>query len=866
MSSPSPLPTPESVIQAISHRVGRDVSGPIEAMFRGSKHPLVGLNRLSHLIETQANPGVVFAQLGSVPPLARVLGLVLSTSQHLSDVLIQNPALVHDIISPDVVSAPLDREAILNEAEGLLHHTISYAHRLDRLRLLKQRLTLRLAAQDLGNLRHQEEIWRGLTTLALTILEISRDVVWRQFAASRGLSEACPVSVAAMGKAGGNELNYSSDIDLVMILRDDADEALEKAATKFAEQWRAALADRMGRGDLYRVDLRLRPFGTQGPLVSRMRVVESYYARYAESWEHLALIRSVVLGDEGIQSRWAAMRETTIFRGHRSEKLIGDLLKMRQRLEGLTHEGDLKRGSGGIRDIEFLVQIQQMLLGDKVEAAQVRGTMPALRALRAASALTEADEAALAEGYRFLRQLEHRCQLVSNTQTHELPQDEMTLEAIAESLGTTGVGLRRTLDAVRRQIREIYARAFGELMPGGPSSAQFEWIRVAPHGETLLAQIAENESSAIRLDTLTREAPALVSQLGQSTGILEQVISGEIAEAQSADVRFAPMLRRYDSGAMAKLIQGGWLRAVARWVLDPTLDLSREFAELSDAAIRVLVREMDVTVVAVGSLGAREGSLSSDGDIIIFTQDSLDVSGREKWARQLLQEVRSLRTLGSPLSIDLRLRPEGSSGPLVATMTSFVRYASEQMEPWERFALGRARLVTGDASVLREVQHAAYGLTLDADGFASLRAMKRRIESERVSPALRNRHIKLGTGAMDDILWLVQIGLMSLAGSSEAENLPLLVHDRLSWLAERGWISRMDLTTLAKAWHFLTHLRHRLALMGISDDVMTENPEKLARLAPHFGHSDPNELLREFETHLAAVRSVFESTMEARAR
>jgi [glutamine synthetase] adenylyltransferase / [glutamine synthetase]-adenylyl-L-tyrosine phosphorylase len=866
MSSSPSSPSPESVIQAISARVGRDVSGAIEAMFRGSRNPLVGLNRLSHLMEAQPNPGVVFAQLESVPPLARVLGLILSTSQHLSDVLIQNPTFVHEVISPEVVAAPIQRETILAEAEGLLNHTISYAHQLDRLRLLKQRFTLRLAAHDLGNLSDQESIWEGLTTLALTILEISRDVVWRHFASSRGLPEECPLSVTAMGKAGGKELNYSSDIDLVMILRDDADESLEKAATKFAEQWRAALSDRMGRGDLYRVDLRLRPFGTQGPLVSRMRVVESYYARYAESWEHLALIRSVVVEDEDIRARWESMRVSTIFRGSRSEKLIGDLLSMRQRLEGLTHEGDLKRGPGGIRDIEFLVQIQQMLLGDRVESARIRGTLPALRALRSAAALSEAEEAALAEGYRFLRQLEHRCQIVGNTQTHELPRDEQILEAIAESLGTTGVGLKRSLDAIRRQIREIYSSAFGDLMPGGRSAAQFEWIRIAPHGETLLRQISQNETSAARLEVLTREAPALLSQLGQATGILEQVMSGEILEPQEPGQRFAPMLRRYEPAPMAKLIRGGWLRAVARWALEPSLDLSQELADLADAAIRVLVRDSGVSVIAVGSLGAREGSLGSDGDIIIFSNDFVDVSAREKWARHLLQEVRSLRTLGSPLSIDLRLRPEGSSGPLVASMQGFVRYAAEQMDPWERFALGRARLICGDETALREIHHAAYGFSLDADGFASLRAMKRRIESERVSPALRNRHIKLGTGAMDDILWLVQIGLMSLAGSAEAEKLPLRVQERLIWLEERSWISPSNLTTLTTAWQFLTHLRHRLGLIGISDDVMTENPEKLGRLAPHFGHSDPNELLREFESHLAAVRSVFDTTMESHAR
>lgn len=866
MSSPHASSSPETVIQAISARVGRDVSGPIEAMFRGSRDPLAGLHRLSHLIAAQANPGVLFAQLESVAPLARVLGSMLATSQHLSDVLIQNPGLVHEVISPEIVAAPIERDTVLEEASGLLNHTISYAHQLDRLRLLKQRFTLRLAAQDLGNLRDQEGIWESLTTLALTLLEVSRDVVWRHFASSRGLPAECPLSVAAMGKAGGSELNYSSDIDLVMILRDDADEALEKAATKFAEQWRAALSDRMGRGDLYRVDLRLRPFGTQGPLISRMRVVESYYARYAESWEHLALIRSVVIGDAEISARWNVMQANTIFRGSRSEKLISDLLAMRKRLEGLTHEADLKRGPGGIRDIEFLVQIQQMLLGDKVESARVRGTLPALRALSSAGVLSPVDEAALADGYRFLRQLEHRCQLVSNTQTHELPQDESTLAAIAESLGTTPVGLHRALDAVRRQVREIYATAFGDLMPGGNSGTQLEWLRQAPHGEMLLAQVLQNESSEARLEVLTRDAPALLGQIGQHTGILEQIMSGEIIEPQDPVQRFAPMHRRYDSAAMAKLIQGGWLRSVTRFVLDSSLCLSHELADLADAAIRALLSDAQVSVVALGSLGSREGSLSSDGDILLFGDANLPISSHEKSARQVLQEVRALRTLGSPLSIDLRLRPEGSSGPLVASLPGFVRYAAEHMEPWERFALGRARLISGDPAVLREVQHAAYGLTLDADGFASLRAMKRRIESERVSPALRRRHLKLGTGAMDDILWLVQIGLMSLAGSAEAEQLPLEVPDRLVWLNERSWISGSALANLTSAWQFLTVLRHRLGLIGISDDVMTENPEKLSRLAPHFGHSDPNELLREFESHLAAVRTVFESTMEAHAR
>lgn len=855
------------VIERLSAQAHRDVEPIVRAMFDFAPAADAGLARLERFLKAFGSQGSMFAQFESVPVLAKLLGTLLSTSQHMGDLLVQNPELSTLVVDPSELLAVHTVDDILGEGRRLVALSSSYAHRLDRLRFLRQMHLVRLAAVDLGDLAEQEEIWGGLSDLAEALILLTRDVAWDHFRKNAAdLPEVCPLFAIGMGKFGGRELNYSSDIDLVFGMPDSVNEQIEDRCMKFAEVWRAALADRMGRGDLYRVDLRLRPFGSQGPIVSRMKVLERYYTDYSEPWEHLAMVRSKMIGaDEESCSRWDALRNACVYTGARSEAVVASLLKMRARSEQIGSPDDLKRGSGGIRDIEFLVQINQMLQGKAHVELKGLGTVPAIRQLTDLELIEDRVGRELSESYQYLRKVEHRCQIVGNIQTHELPSDPDARTAVAWSLGAkTSHALESSLDVTRAGVRAIYDSVFNPVseVETERDPTLLYWLKGLPGEDKFLRSLDENLSSLARVTKIVHEAPALLPMLRQSVSVTEQVLSGEIDDQRDPRSRFGGAGGGNAESGMTRAMRNGWARAAVRKLLIEDLDGGAELSAHLDACVWALSEAWGdgYSVVALGSLAAEEMTPTSDADVIVFIDESVDRAEAERQLQKTLQEIKRYRGLGIPLSVDMRLRPEGRVGRLAVTYPAFERYQAEFMETWERFALGRSRLILGCDRAAELAGKAAYDRPITREELDELVAMKARIESERLNPRTRLRHVKLGFGGIDDITWLCQLWLLrdhSLFNGTP----PVRTADRLALLTAGGVFTAVEHDILSSAHSFLTELRWRLYLKGISDDIMPENPDRLARLADAFGLSDPNEILALFERHTHRVRAIFDENL-----
>ncbi|MEZ5162193.1 MAG: nucleotidyltransferase domain-containing protein [Fimbriimonadaceae bacterium] len=568
------------------------------------------------------------------------------------------------LLDPQQMERQFDVAEVVAEGERLLQNSISYAHKLDRIRYLKQLVTVKTAALDLANLLPQEQIWKSLNDLAEGVLTLIRTVVWEEIASKAEIEVECPVAIVGMGKFGGQEINYSSDLDLVFVIRDDADDQLEKLGLKFAERLRAALADHMGRGDLYRVDLRLRPFGSQGPMVSRMKSVENYYQNYAEPWEHLAMIRSRIVGDvDGIAARWEVLRQSIVFRGARSEGVLDSLQKMRARIDNLTTQQDLKRGPGGIRDVEFLTQTFQMLAGHREESLRIKGTIPAVNALQAARLLPPDAASDLIDSYRFLRQLEHRCQIIGGLQTHELPPDDQSRLLIANSLGMTGVSaLMTTIDHHRTRTRRWYEEGyrFSSTPKAEGNPIVRDWLSALQGKDQFLASLARNRESAEMAERIVRFAPALIPYLKSSVFLTEQVLSSEILDSSIASDRFAGFAKNWDALQFAKSVRNGWALECLRFVLGGE-DLGGGLAAHYDLAIEAMRLHFcpEVDLVGLGSYAANDLSPDSDLDLIAFVPNESEREKNEKGVLDLMRFVKELRNLSALIDLDFRLRPEG---------------------------------------------------------------------------------------------------------------------------------------------------------------------------------------------------------------
>ncbi|MFM9874370.1 MAG: nucleotidyltransferase domain-containing protein, partial [Fimbriimonadaceae bacterium] len=639
----------------------------------------------------------------------------------------------------------------------------------------------------------------------------------------------------------------------------------EEGARKYCEFFRSAVADRMGRGDLYRVDLRLRPFGSQGPIACLQSTFEKYYAQYAEPWEQVALIRSFLISPNlEIVEWWERMRERVVFAGARSEIALENLLKMRRRAEEQVDGSDLKRGAGGIRDVELSVQVMQLLNGAIHEELRGRPTLEMLSVGTELGLIDESMSRSFCENYIFLRRLEHRVQILANRQVYALPENLGLRDVVARSLGYSRTGALEDELMVRRgEVRRDFEILFAPLIQEENAGVgdELRWLDSVKGGNNYAKAVAENFSSKLRLEQILHGAPALVSHLQQSPGVLDQIVSGEICESVDSAERFKALNTRYDRGEMHRSLTNGWLRTITHSFFAENADLGELLTSHFDAAIGVLAGHwgQSVSVVGLGSYAAGEMCPASDADLLVLVGDDSEREAVERSLQSALIELGKLKGMGAPFEVDFRLRPEGRNGRLAVTPEGLRKYAATFMEPWERFALGRSRVVFGSdfaSELLREV---VYGDEISGIEFESLLHMKERIERERVKPGMRDRHIKLGRGGLDDIVWLVQLWMLRRSDSVlKLDDVPVRTVDRLRLLLNERFLDVVEYDALKEGLDVLRRIRNKLYLLGVGDDLFPENPDRLALVGECFGIEDPNEVLALYSRHRNRIRGIYE--------
>lgn len=834
---------------------------------RHNPDPDRAVANLERWLRATSSPALYASELEAVPKLGTLLLLVLGASQPLADGLIQNPELASLVLDPGEVGRVPTRESIEAEGRRLLQAATSPSHALDRLRFLKQRWTIPIVLNDLSGHWPQPAVWRALSDLADAIITLARDAVWQQ----RFPGTECPVTIVAFGKLGGYEVNYSSDVDLVYVLPDDADERVERDATRFAESFGRALSDRMGRGALFRVDLRLRPYGGTGAILRRMRSYEGYYDLYAEPWEGQALLRSrPVAGDPETMQRWEAMRVRRCFRPSLGENALSEMLAMRTRIEEFAEENDIKRGKGGIRDIEFTVQILQLAYGYGHPELQVLPTLQAIPALSRAKALPPRVDEKLGEGYTFLRKLEHRLQLLGDQQTHSMPSDRAALRKIAGLMNLGNASeLERTLRHWRRTVSGLYESILHPEAPrrsakeqvmealGAQAELAQRWIDSFPEADAFWTALVENENSLENVRDLLKKSPVLVEHLRHRLGVTERVLSGEIEEPGDL---FAPLEKRKGRGpeAFARAYERGWLGSIVRE--GSATQLKFDLAAGMDRLIRLAVEEVGggLTVYALGSWGNQDTGPGSDGDMLLLA-DGIPQAEAEVRAQALLLFLRKFGAYGARLTFDHRLRPEGGKGLLARTAAGLQAYDLEGMEMWERFALGHARLVMGDPATEKIIRKAADGLPLTPERANELLRMKRRIETERVQPQHIHRDPKLGHGGLVDAEWAVRMLEMRYSQDRAYGTLD----ERAEALFNAGRMEFQDQYLLKDGRRWLLEVRNTLWLLGFSNGIIPENPERLDGLADAMGIDSANLFLKYHETATRGVREAWVRTMRA---
>jgi len=438
-----------------------------------SAAPQLAARSLAALAAAHPDPAGFAARLRGRLGFRRRLVPVVAASRSLGAWLATHPTEADRLADGRHFTAPRARADLVAEATALVTEAKEPAAAWDGLRRFKRRELLRVAVRDLAGRVAVEQVAAELATLADACLEAALVVA----TAESGYQEPpLRLAVLGMGKLGGGELNYVSDVDVLFChepLPGAEAEAAARAAERVARGLMRGLSAVTAEGTCFEVDANLRPEGRNGPLSRTLGSYLAYWDRWAQPWERQALIKvRPVAGDAELAGRFCAEAAARVYPERLDPETVSAVRRMKSRVEGSAKAraaGDrqVKLGPGGLRDIEFAVQLLQLVHGRHDPGLRSGSTLVALDRLTAAGFVGRADAAQLAQAYRFLRLVEHRLQLASERRTHTIPAGEEARRWLARTLGyrdTPEAGALEQFEADRRRhavaVRGLHEKLF----------------------------------------------------------------------------------------------------------------------------------------------------------------------------------------------------------------------------------------------------------------------------------------------------------------------------------------------------------------------------------------------------------------------
>ena len=863
-------------------------------------------SRFGQLLERCRAAGVPFYDDAGVSGHVR---RVLAISDFAFDSFHRDPQL----LAPQALALMSDPRPADARAHELDAGERVEAEQLAQLRRFRRREALRLIWRDVNGLDEVEDTLAGASALAETCLEAALRWAEAALTARHGVprdaqGRAQRLVVLGLGKLGGGELNFSSDVDLILAFPEagqtDGTRALDNEAffARVGQLMVKLLAETTADGYAFRVDLRLRPFGQSGRVALSFAAMEQYYQREGRDWERYAWIKArPVAGDLAAGKRLSETLRPFVYRRYLDYTAFAGLREMKALIDAEVARKDLsehlKLGPGGIREIEFIVQLLQLIRGGREPSLRERGLLPALAACERLGLVDRTRAQRLREAYRFLRRVENRVQMLRDAQTHDLPGDALQRLRLARGLGFADLAaFETTISAQRAAVSEEFARLLapvGETTRVADDSAVLAlWRRLDQDGDAVdgadLERLGFVPGSAAR-DALLGllRAPALRSLTPRTRESFERLMP-QLLQMAAASAAPWPCLERLLRLLQAVLRRSAYLalldeRPAARrrlvdlfadsaWLaerviehplllddlFDPRLEqvptdraaiageiarrlgtldgsdteaeievlqeckhslgfrlglafrgshveaalTARRLARLAEAIVGAVLATSEreavaqhgrlpgigegsgLAVLGYGSLGAAELGFASDLDLVFLYDGALAAAesdgaraldGQRYYARIAQKVVHLLTTLtraGRLYEVDVRLRPDGGKGLLVASLQGFTDYQRERAWTWEHQALVRARPLAGDALLGRRfgaARAAVLGTPRAADEvFAQVSAMRRRWRSERDRSSAADLDLKQGAGGLLDIEFLLQALVLAHAAQHAA--------------------------------------------------------------------------------------------------
>jgi glutamate-ammonia-ligase adenylyltransferase len=816
------------------------------------------------------------------PEVTEIAARLLGFSTSAADLFVAHPDEVNLLTDVSVRTAG----ALVAEVTGDVDRFGPAAG----LRRFRRRAMLRVAARDLAG-APLDEVVAEISAIADACIAEALTLV----------EHTDVLAVIGLGKLGGYELNYSSDVDLVFIHADQGPEA-GSVAERAAAQVGALLAEPTAEGVALRVDVALRPGGRTGALSRSLEATLAYYEREAATWERQALIKTrPVAGDRQLGEAFRVGVEPFVYPHDLAPTAIEDVRRTKVRLEEYIRQRgkeltEVKRGRGGIRDVEFAVQLLQIVHGRRDAMLRTPNTLAALKALALEGYVADDDAVALAEAYGFLRRVEHRLQMVRDLQTHDLPPNRHARTTLARALGLADADeLIERYDATTATVRSIHERLFYRPLLeafAGPARPRHGTDREATQellGGLGFAEPARSYDVLGRLVDPSHRigkvlgnlfpvmAPALALSPNPDAALMrlervaeavgdDRAVADLLATDPVAARRLAHVVSASSFGTDLLVAEPPRIRGLSDTLLGAETDAA---GDLVDAVARIAGRErtpretgealsavgarvvrdavaaaepdLPFAVIGMGKLGARELNVASDLDLLfVYEGEGADTLARAGAAAERV--MRGIRDAGWQPDADLR--PEGRNGPLARSIAAYLEYWERYAETWEFQALLRARAIAGDPDLGRRFELNAADFAYPPDGLTldralEIRRMRDRIERERVKPPDAAKfHFKLGVGSLADVQFALELSLMRHGGAHPQVRSRRTL-EAIDRLAEAKLLSGSLARDLGEAFVFCTDVKNALEMdRRLHAEAVPPSPAEQTALARRLGYQE----------------------------
>lgn len=784
-------------------------------------------NNLLRILENQFQLNLFISDLIKYDHYLEILLTIVSYSNYLTDILVQNIGYFYLITNPDSLTKHNNKKYFENSIKNIDLTFSSFSSKVNSLRNFKKQEILRIAILDYFLKFPTLKITEQLSLLAATISKYLFSICLDEVKVKRGINRLPNYCLISLGKLGGNELNYSSDIDLILFTESNEQIGFNLYSNKIYEDavqlFINASSQLTSKGDLYRIDFRLRPYGRNSELVNTIANYLYYYENQSEQWEKQMLIKCNYLGgSKTLFRKFYNYVQNIIYQKTFFISPLEKLKTLKKSIESNSNsEHNIKLASGGIRDIEFAVQALQLLNAGKNPELRQSNTLKAIKKLYKHKLIDKFEYRTLVSNYILFRKIEHFMQLMNNTQTHLLPQSGELLEKIQFFLGYSDsnsfiqdVNERKSFNAsFFKQIvnPSDIENEFDKIQFSDKRKAQLNYnflstgvglinskkfdeattISFIKISDELIDYLRKAINPDLTLDNFVKLTKSFsIPKYWYDTLRENKLLELTLIICEHSKFLFNILLESQEvreafisGGSFYKLKQNNFLELnTITFKFYSTLQLfiglidQFQFAKLQTEyflqRIRLMIKENhltekygnDLLILGFGSFASEEMNLFSDIDLV-FIINNLDKYPQAQSDCQLL--LNDLKTQ-LKIEIDCRLRPEGKSSPLVWNYYDYIKYIQTRAQSWELHTYTKSTVVWGNKSLYEKLLNSLVDKIKSLDDFNTKKELIE-MRNRLVSSSQYLVNLKKVKGGLTDLNFI--FGYLCLKYSSHNQNI-----------------------------------------------------------------------------------------------